>query len=268
MDSPMRAWSRGNAVGMMRHAVVQGVPSWLAATRLVMETPSVAIGANDNRKQRYEMVRALSKSVNSKLLGHRWPFENSVVKSARKLTVPVQERSIVFEDELDSAALADFHYHEMRFGGKRLVDWADAGTLGLDEREASLLDAMRAARAGFFDVVEANPKDATIRLKSILPEAGEEVVLSDIALSACANEIGPILLFVRVVRFEDVAMSSGVFFGFPMGERERLLTAHRIRMGTVKEADRSLRRFVFFYRQFQQHGLNQALADPKSLPEA
>ncbi len=212
--------------------------------------------------ERYRRARELAKQMNSKLIRYRCPAKDDITKSARKLTIPMESNTILFDDELDMAALTDFHFNEMRFGGKRLVDWADAESLGMTVEEARMLESLRNARAGLYEIGHADPENAIIRLTSVLPETGEAIQFSDIGLSESATQLGSILAYLRVMRFEDIAMSTGVFFSFPLEDRARLIEEHRRRMWTVKEPEKPLRRFVFFYRQFRQHGLQQALNDP------
>jgi hypothetical protein len=44
-----------------------------------------------------------------------------------------------------------------------------------------------------------------------------------------------------------------------------LSKAVNVKLMNPRYPDRSLRRFVFFYRQFRQHGLNQTLDEPEFL---
>lgn len=217
---------------------------------------------SDDPVERYRQARTFSQEVNRKLMRFRPPgVADDIVKSARKLTLPVQGRTIVFDGELESAALADFHFYEMRFVGRRLVDLATSEALGLNADETRMLEAFRSARPGLFRIDGADPDVAAVHLTGVLPEAGEQVRLSDISLSGCSGGLAGALMYLRVIRFEGVAMSGGVFFAFPASDQERLLREHRHRMATVKRPERSLRNYIFFYRQSRQFGIDSALSE-------
>ena len=45
-----------------------------------------------------------------------------MIKAATMLTLPVSERTLLFDGETDMNALADFWIHELRRGGKIMME--------------------------------------------------------------------------------------------------------------------------------------------------
>ena len=63
----------------------------------------------------YKRLRAASQVLVSKLRDAVPPFEFDIVKAAKKLTIPTQGRTLIFDEgETETAALMDFYLHEFR----------------------------------------------------------------------------------------------------------------------------------------------------------
>ncbi|MGA7215943.1 MAG: hypothetical protein WBX20_17200, partial [Terrimicrobiaceae bacterium] len=90
----------------------------------------------------YKRFRAASKGLVSKLRDAVPPFEFDIVKGAKKLTIPTQGRTLIFDEgETETAALMDFYLHEFRAGGRRLIDCCDPEKAWLLADEKALLPA-------------------------------------------------------------------------------------------------------------------------------
>ena len=87
--------------------------------------------------ERYRRLRAAGKQLITKMYDAAKGPQYDIIRAAKKLTLPLQNRTLIFDGETDTTALADFYLHEMRFGGKRIVDvLADSGAeLTPDERD-------------------------------------------------------------------------------------------------------------------------------------
>jgi hypothetical protein len=208
--------------------------------------------------ERYRQLRAAGKRLISKMYDVAKGPEFDIGKAAKKLTIRVVERTLVFDGETDTAALADFYLNEMRFGGKRILDvLAESGTaLTADERE--LLAAHRNARSSLSATIGADPVACQIQLRDLLEPSAPDVTLTDIGLSQSAAAAPGVLLFTRVLSCEDCDMAAGLFFGFPAAQRIHLLNAYAARMATVAEKEWSQRTYVFFYQKHREFGLEQA----------
>jgi len=209
---------------------------------------------------RYKQLRSSTKNMSSKL--HRAKDGNhfDMIKAAKKLTIPVDDRTLVFDGESDMCALEDFYFHDFWVGGRRYVDFCDPLQLGLDQNENELLIAMRGNRSSLFAPSAYDDGEKTVTLKDILQPDLPDVILTDISMTKSVAAMGEILLFFRVLKCGQLQMSSGCFFGFEAKHREMLLELYKRRMVSVLAKDRAERTFIFFYQQSKKIGMNMETA--------
>jgi hypothetical protein len=58
-----------------------------------------------------------------------------MLRAAKKLTIPIQSGTLVFDGETATSALMDFYMHEFFKGGRRMVDCCDPVAAGLSQKE-------------------------------------------------------------------------------------------------------------------------------------
>jgi len=213
---------------------------------------------SESHIERYRRLRAAGKQLITKMYDAAKGPQYEIIKAAKKLTLPLQNRTLIFDGETDTTALADFYLHEMRFDGKRIVDvLADSGAeLTPDERD--LLAAHRNSRCSLFAIISADSVACQINLRDLLEPAAPEVALTDINLSNCSAAKPGDLLFTRPLHCADIDMSAGLFFAFGAIHRIGLLNSYEARMRTVGEKERAQRRYVFFYQKNRELGMPQA----------
>jgi hypothetical protein len=187
--------------------------------------------------ERYRQLRATGKRLISKLYAAARGALYDSVKAAKKLTMPVYGRTIVFDGETDMNALADFFLHEMRFGGKRIADVLAESGVDLPPDERQLLAAHRASRCSLFQVIGVNPSACQLSLRDVLEPGPSDVVLTDISLSNCGAVTPGSLIFTRIVHCDGFYISAGFFFGFRASQRVALLNAYQA-MATVPASGR------------------------------
>ena len=211
----------------------------------------------------YKRLRAAGRGLVSKLYDAARPFQFDLVKAAKKLTLPMRGRTLIFESgETESAALMDFFLHEFRAGGRRPIDCCDPDRAGLSADERALLEAHKSSRTSLFEVIDVEPQIARLRLCDLLEPGTPDVMLSDLSMSFTEGLPGRVLLFIRLLTCQGIQMTSGAFFAFSTAHREWLVSAYSCRMKTVPPAERSQRTFVFFYQRHREFGEEQAFANP------
>jgi hypothetical protein len=228
---------------------------------VIYSAPVTFFNRSEDHIGHYRRLRAAGKQLVSKMYDAAKGPRYSMIKAAKKLTLPVQERTLIFDGETDTNALADFYLHEMRFGGKRIVDvLADSGAeLTPDERD--LLTGHRNSRCSLFAIVSVDPDACQTRLRDLLEPGAPEVALTDISLSKSPGTEPGDMLFIRLVHCAGLTMGAGLFFAFRAVHRIHLLNAYQARMRTVAEKERSERTYVFFYQKNRQLGTPQAYAE-------
>jgi hypothetical protein len=210
--------------------------------------------------ERYRRLRAAGKELIQKMYDAAKGPQYDIIKAARKLTIPVDGRTLIFDGETDTTAMADFYLHELRFGGKRIVDVLAESDAALTDQERELLEAHRKSRCSLFAIVSADADAARIRLHDLLERGAPEVCLTDISLSQSPVQPGD-LLFLRLLECAGLQIGAGLFFGFSAVHRIHLLNAYAARMRTVEEKDRAQRTYIFFYQKNRELGFEQAYED-------
>ncbi len=210
----------------------------------------------------YKRLRAAGRELIGKITTDVVPLDFDLVKAAKKLTIPVRGRTVIFDDEeFDSTALIDFFLHEFRVGGRRPIDCCDPDRMGLSADERALLMAHKAARTSLFETMASDPKTARLTLRDVLEPETPEVLLSDISFSSSSSAANRPLVFLRVLECTGIQMSSGLFFTFPAGLRETLREAYQARMNSVPASERAQRAFIFFFQRHRACGEAHAFAD-------
>jgi hypothetical protein len=216
---------------------------------------------SEPKVERYRRLRATGKQVIGKLYAAAKDPRFDIIKAAKKLTMHVVDRTVVFDGENDTAALADFFFHEMRFGGKRILDVLAESNTDLTTDERDVLAAHCASRCSLLEFVSAAPATCDVRLRDLLEPGPEPIMLTDISMShGTALKPGD-LLFTRLVHCQGITLGAGLFFGFRAVHRLHLINAFHARMSTVAEKERSQRMYVFFYRKHRELGVAQAYVD-------
>ncbi len=187
--------------------------------------------------------------------------EYDMIKAAKKLTIPIEGRTLIFDGETDTNALADFYLHEMRFGGKRIVDVVADSGIKLTPDERDLLAAHRNSRCSLFAIISVNSPSCQVMLRDLLETGAPDVALTDINLSRSAAARPGDLMFTRLIRCGEIDMGAGLFFAFRAIHRIHLLNSYEARMRTVEEKERAQRTYVFFYQRNRELGMPQAYED-------
>ena len=210
----------------------------------------------------YQEIRAAGKAMHSKALESTRHLDFDMLRIAKRMTITVTGRTLVFDSEADQNAFIDFWFHEYRVNGKSLVESVDPVAAGLEPLEIEVLEAYRQARTSFFATEAVLPDSHQVRLRDLLEPDHPETLLTDMGLSDSMQRTGTRLaLFCRRVVVRGVAMTSGFSFGFQPEHVPGILQAHRQRMKRVAPQDLSEARFVFFFQKHRQRGVEHAYQD-------
>jgi hypothetical protein len=216
---------------------------------------------SETQVDRYRQLRACFQEVVSKMYDASARPEFDLLKAARKLTLPVEDETVIFDGEVDTNAFAHFYLREMRFGGKSIADVLADSAVDLTSDERLVLEAYRAARCSLFEVIQVHPAACQVDLHDLLEPGTLDVSFTDISLSNCGAMHPGDLLFTPLVHCDGVYMSGGVFFAFQAVRRIYLLNAYHARMRTVDEKEKSQRTFIFFYQKNREFGAEQEYRD-------
>ncbi len=210
----------------------------------------------------YQTIRAAGKAMHSKTLDATRHLDFHPARIAKRMTLPVMGRMLVFDDEVAQNAFFDFWTHEYRVNDKTLVEHVDPAAAGMDALETEVLEAARGARASFFQIEEVAPAEPRLRLRDLLDPDRPDVWITDLGLSDSMRRFrGTLALFCRLITVRGITMTSGFSFGFVSARAPGMLQAYRQKTKKVPPEALSEARFVFFFQKFRQFGIEQRYQD-------
>lgn len=210
----------------------------------------------------YQEIRVAGKAMQTKALEATKHLDFNPLRIAKKMTLPLSGRTLVFDGEAAQNAFFDFWFHEYRVNGKSLVESVDPVAAGLLPLEAEVLAAHCCSSTSYFEMEAALPGARQIRLRDLLNPADPKVLLTDHGLSESAGRLGARLaLFCRLLEVRGVTMTSGFTFGFQPERSPGILQAYRQKMKKVAAAELPQARFVFFFGKYRQFGEEQEFRD-------
>jgi hypothetical protein len=210
----------------------------------------------------YQELRAAGKAMHAKALGATRHLDFNPIRIARRMTLPVTGRTLIFDDEVVQNAFLDFWFHEYRLDGKSMAQGVDPVAATLTPLETEVLEAHCQARGSFFQTEAVLPGEHQVRLRDLLEPDRSDVLLTDLGLSESLARIGVRLaLYCRLVTLRGIAMTSGFSFGFRPERVPGLLQAYRQKMKRVPPENLPEQRFIFFFQKHRQFGEEQRYQD-------
>ncbi len=210
----------------------------------------------------YQEIRRAGKAMHSKAMQATDHLDFNPLRIAKRMTLPLAGRTLMFDGEVAQNAFFDFWFHEYRVNGKSLAESVDPVAAGLDPLEIEVLEAHRQARTSFLATEAVMPREHQIRLRDLLDPDRPAMLLTDMGLSDSMHRLGSRLaLFCRLVVVRGITMTSGFSFGFQPGRVPGILQAYRQRTKRVAPENLSEARFVFFFQKHQQMGVEQQFQD-------
>ncbi len=114
--------------------------------------------------------------------------------------------------------------------------------------EKEILNAQISSYTSLFEVHSINRNTKVVTLKDLLKKRAS-IGITDIGLSESLDR--NILIFTRIIHFDDFNMSSGLAFLFPYDKTD-ILRSFR----TLKNDNKDITRFIAFFTLFKGKGLN------------
>lgn len=207
----------------------------------------------------YKDIRAAGMAMSNKVVKATSHLDFNPIRIAKRMTLPVVGRTLVFDGEVAQNAYFDFWSHECRVNGKNLLEHVDPMAAGLDTLETEFLQAARHARTSFFQIEEIDPSKPQLRLRDLLEPDRPDVWLTDIGSSDSMRRLGiKPAVFIRLITVREFVMTSGFSFGFEPEFVPGILQAFRQKMKKVSPDALAEARFVFFFNKHKQCGIDQS----------
>lgn len=200
--------------------------------------------------EKYKMYRKIGKELNHKIIDSCLD-RDVLMKSARLLGI-ARGDTLIFDSEEETSVLMDFALNEYRVNNKNTIEIYREKIGWQNEMEKDILDASLSSYTSLFKVISILEAENTLFLSDLINKK-DNIKLIDIAFSKTA--IPGVLLFIRLVAFKDLNMTSGISFVFPNNLEKYLLRRYKTLSKKIKSDSDSIKRFVSFFKLNKVDGM-------------
>jgi hypothetical protein len=205
-----------------------------------------------NRLERYKRYRAVGQELNTNILSDCTDRE-AILESARLLGIERDGDAILYDGESDMTVHYEFLLNEYRQNDQTAVEKYYDQDQWETETEQTILEALLEAETSLFKITDVDDADKHLVVTDLLND-GDEISVTDVTLSETAEP--DVLLFFRLVPYDEFNMTSGVSFPFPADKEDRLLREYEQRTNHIDSHPGALQRFVAFFDLYHDYGIH------------
>ena len=212
----------------------------------------------------YRAIRDAGRSWFPKVMDQPAIAAADLTKAAQQVGLPVKNHTIIFEDqELEGAMLMDFFLFDYRPKGKTPSEACVFAEGELEPLEAEFHRAGTTGHLSLFEIDSVHEQLPRIRLCDLLYPHRPHLWLTDINLSASFRQLGPALLFTRILSLRDLNLTGGSSLPFAIDRKSALLDGYKRAMWSIPRAKQAQRLTPYFYAQYLRYGLPQAFGETR-----
>ncbi|TAF93149.1 MAG: hypothetical protein EAZ32_18695 [Cytophagia bacterium] len=204
-----------------------------------------------NTTKKYQNLRVETRKVVEKITDFA-AKHHTITKAAKSLGM-LNGKTIVMNSESDTSYLMDYALFEVKIGAQTTLEYFYDYGPELSAKEDEYLATMLENYTSFFEITGLDKANATVHLIDILND-NKPLSIVDIALSQNQDLVG-VLLFSRILTFDDLNMTSGASMTFFAYYKTDLLN----RLSLLKFKNRGqlsrAQLFAFFYNQHLSIGV-------------
>lgn len=205
-----------------------------------------------NRRDTYHQYRNVGQDLNTDIFNAELDHDE-IMDSAAVLGIDTDGNEMHYDDEEQAVTHMDFALNDYRIDGQTAVERYRDARAWDSEVERDILDHLVQAETSLFKLTSVDPKESQLVLTDLLN--GEEgIKLTDINYSKSATP--GILLFCRLVPYEQFNMTSGVSMPFPGQVEEHLLSVVEQVNEKVTSHHEDVIRFRTFFEMYRKYGYN------------
>lgn len=208
-----------------------------------------------DRLERYEQYRDVGQQLHTKL-ADRYLDRERIMDTASILRIETDGDDIEYATELEFMAHLEYLLYEYPIDGQAAIERYRSTVGGETPIEEALLSAMSDSRTSLFRVQETDPADGTVKVADLLEDV-PDIKLIDRRFAESASP--DLSVFLRMLQLDDLAMTSGLVFGFPAGEEAELASVYEEVLERTSRPDAQAR-FVTFYRLYRERGVETRMA--------
>jgi len=209
----------------------------------------------------YKAIRTAAQTWFKKSMAHPTALRFDYIKAAKRVGIVVEEGTMVFNDETETAVLMDFFLNDYRPDGKSVVESCTVAPGEFTPLEEEWHESTRSSRTSLFEVARVHEHEPKILLRDLLDKASPELWLIDLGLSESFRRLGKCLMFTRVVCLRELNMTGGFSFVFDPKHEFALVDGYRREMWSVAASLQDRRRTAYFLRWHRKSGIAQDYSD-------
>jgi hypothetical protein len=198
----------------------------------------------------YKNYRQVGMDLNTELIKQ---VDVEVFVHAANLLGLLEKGNVVIKERQQSDYLYDFVLHENLNNQYTMVEKYKANNSSEDELKTTVLNAFLSSYTSLFKIIAVTAETSTLELQDVLNSDRENVFVTDLNFSKTAK-VG-MLLFSRILTFDDLAMFSGSSFLFKAEHESYIHTKYKKLIKKVPIENEPAKRFVAFYQLNQTDGL-------------
>lgn len=205
-----------------------------------------------DRLERYRQYREVGQELNTKILSECTDRE-AILGSARLLGIERDGDAILYDVQADMTVHYEFLLNEYRQNGQTAVEKYYDQERWDSAIERTILEALLEAEISLFKITAIDDTDKHLIVTDLLND-NNEIRVTDVNLSDTAEP--GVLLFFRLVPYDEFKMTSGVSFPFAEDEEDRLLREYKQRTGDIDSQPKSVQRFAAFFDLYRDYGIH------------
>jgi len=221
----------------------------------------------ENRKvQRYKELREATRKLVNVILK---VIPKEIINRAAKEMNILVKGVLVFDSEEEMSFLFDRILYDIKWDGKNAIEHFEAESeYEPSEDEKKYINAMKEARFSLFEVVGRNP-GKSVYLSDLLSGIllNSQIELTDLSMSETFSN--GLLLATRIIRIDDICMTTGASYPFMPIHKDALISGvkklQNVKQGKdpdkIKEFDISHEYSLYFYKQHRKIGLEVATTE-------
>jgi hypothetical protein len=204
-----------------------------------------------DRTEEYEEHREVGRELNSKLMDS-YLNHDILMESARLLGIVGEDDTLVFDTDEEMSIMMDFALNDYQQQGRTAVEVAWENQDWENEMEKDHLEGLLRSYTSLFKVTAVNSSENIIEIMDVLNKKSTKFI--DIGFSKTATQ--GLLVFFRLVPYENFNATSGVSFAYRGDIEDHLQTVYRGVKKNIESRPEPVKRYVAFYKLYKKYGAN------------
>ncbi len=198
--------------------------------------------------ERYKTIREFGLRLNHKIINSH--LDRNILFESVKVLGIIQGDTFVFDSEEETSVLMDFSLHEYKSNNRNTIEIYRERIGGQNEIEREILDSLILSYTSLFKVIAMSGN--TLILKDVLTKEDKNIKVIDISFSETATP--GLLIFTRLIPFNDLTMTSGISFVFRSELEKYTIKRYKKIRKKIKSENDSMKRFLSFFKLNKEYG--------------